>query len=164
MSSFIGQKLREYEIQQQIGEGGSSIVYKAYQSALDRYVAVKAILAARTKDPDFSEKFNEEARLIAHLEHRNIVPIYDYWNDEQGAFLVMRWMRGGTLRNLLYHQGALSLSQVTRLFDQLAEALTVAHESAIIHCDLKPGNVLLDERSNAYLTDFGIARQLGTNH
>src|SRR2546423_1508952 len=158
MASFIGQTLREYEIQQQIGEGGSGVVYKAHQSSLDRYVAVKALLAAHAKTADFIQRFNEEARLIARLEHPNIVPIYDYWADQQGAFLVMRWMRGGTLGNLLYRPGA--LSQVARIFEQLTDALTVAHESGIIHCDLKPANVLLDERGNAYLTDFGIAHHL----
>ena len=108
----------------------------------------------------FAARFAAEAHLIARLEHPHIMPLYDYWNDNTGAYLVMRYLRGGSLRDVLRQQGHLSLSRVVHIMTQITDALSVAHQAHVIHRDLKPDNILLDERENAYLSDFGIAKNL----
>jgi serine/threonine protein kinase len=160
VDDLTGQTIRGYEIRENIGAGGYGAVYRAYQPAVSREVAIKVILPEHASKPDFAQRFEQEARLVAQLEHPHIVPLYDYWRDNDGAFLVMRWLRGGSLRAVLDRQGALSLVQTARLLDQVAEALAAAHEAGVVHRDLKPDNILLDERGNAYLGDFGIAKQL----
>ncbi|MBC8171153.1 MAG: protein kinase, partial [Anaerolineae bacterium] len=122
-------------------------------------VAVKIILPEHAANPEFTARFASEAHLVARLEHPYIVPLYDYWQDENGAFLVMRLVKGGSLRDQL-KQGSLDAKQVMRLFDHVGSALAIAHEAGVIHRDIKPDNILLDQYTNAYLTDFGIAKNL----
>src|SRR5262249_52372920 len=117
----------------------------------------KAIYA---NQPDFIRSFEQEAQLVARLEHPHIVPLYDYWRDPDGAYLVMRFLRGGSLKKKL-EKGALSLDVIDRFLDQLTNALTAAHRNSVVHRDLKPDNIMLDEDGNAYLSDFGIARIAG---
>jgi serine/threonine protein kinase len=162
VADLAGQTLRGYEIRQKVGAGGYGAVYKAYQSAVDREAAIKVILPEHASKPEFAQRFEIEARLVAKLEHPHIVPLYDYWRDESGAYLVMRWLPT-SLRATLQKQNTLSLAQAARLLDQIGDALTVAHQAGVIHRDLKPDNILLDERGNAYLTDFGIAKQLDSS-
>jgi serine/threonine protein kinase len=164
MITLTGQTIRGYEIVEKIGQGGNGAVYKAYQVSVEREVAIKVILPEYANHPDFSKRFENEAKLVAQLEHPHIVPLYDYWHDDTGAFLVMRYIRGGSLRAVLKQQG-LSLAQTARILEHLADALSVAHEHQVIHRDLKPDNILLDERSNTYLSDFGIAKRItSTEH
>jgi WD40 repeat protein len=118
------------------------------------------ILPKHANAPDFIRRFEFEAQLIARLEHIHIVPLYDYWREPNNAYLVMRWLRGGSLFDLLQKQRIWELKDITRLLDQLAAALTVAHRKGVIHQDLTPGNILFDDDRNAYLTDFGIAKRL----
>ena len=124
---------------------------------VDREVAIKIILPEHASQPDFIRRFEVEAQLVAQLEHLHIVPLYDYWRDPEGAYLVMRLMKGGTLGQAL-QRGPLGLSQVTLWLEQIGAALAAAHRQGVIHRDLKPGNILLDQEGNAYLTDFGIAK------
>jgi serine/threonine protein kinase/WD40 repeat protein len=152
-------QIKGYEIRERIGAGGFGAVYKAYQTTIGREVAIKVILPDRANQPDFIRRFESEAQLVARLEHPHIVPLYDYWRDPNGAYLVMRWLRGGSLRDALAN-GAFDLRAIPPLLDQIAGALALAHRSGIIHRDIKPGNILLDEDGNAYLTDFGIAKDL----
>ncbi len=159
MFDLIDQTIREYEFRRKIGSGGYGAVYQAYQPAVKRDVAIKVILPEYASRPEFIQRFEVEAQLVAQLEHPYIVPLYDYWQDDHGAFLVMRWLRGGSLRESLSQQGAWPVAHTSRLFSQIADALSFAHEAGVIHRDIKPGNILLDERGNAYLTDFGIAKQ-----
>ena len=98
----IAQVVKGYELREQIGEGGYGIVYRAYQPLIGRDVAVKIILPQYANHPDFIRRFEWEAQLVARLEHPYIVPLYDYWRDPDGAFLVMRWLRGGNLHTLLH--------------------------------------------------------------
>jgi len=155
MDSLIGQNIKGYEIQECIGEGGFGAVYRAYQSIVKREVAIKVILPEFANQPDFIRRFEFEAQLIARLEHPHIVPLYDYWRESDHAYLVMRALSSNLGAQL--EKGPWSVEDTGRLLDQIAAALTVAHRHGVIHRDIKPDNILLDEDQNAYLADFGIA-------
>ena len=157
---LTGRAIRGYALAERIGMGGFGSVYRAVQPNVDREVAVKIILPAFANHPDFIRRFEAEAQLVARLEHPHIVPLYDYWREPGVAYLVMRLLRGGNIQQLL-KQGPLSIEAATKILEQVCSALTSAHRIGIIHRDLKPANVLLDEDSNAYLADFGIAKNLG---
>lgn len=159
MEKLSGHVIKGYELRDRIGAGGFGAVYKAYQSTVGREVAVKIILPHFSNHPDFIRRFETEAQLIARLEHLHIVPLYDYWRDGDGAYLVMRWLRGGSLGDIL-QKGPIELGTAVLLIDQITSALSSAHRNNVIHRDLKPGNILLDEDDNAYLADFGIAKDL----
>jgi adenylate cyclase len=159
MDDLSGQEIRGYKLIERIGEGGFGVVYRAEQPAVDREVAIKVILPEFADHPEFVRRFEAEARMVAKLEHPHIVPLYDYWRDDEGAFLVMRWLRGGSLRDAL-ESGSLDVEAVGELLDHITDALSLAHEHGVIHRDLKPENILLDEAGNAYLTDFGIAKDV----
>ena len=151
--------VRDYEFLEQIAQGGFGEVYRAYQPGVDRYVAIKVILPALANDPKFIQRFESEAHIIARLEHPNIVPLYDYWRDQDGAYLVMRLLRGGNL-SLELQKGPWTVERAAGLLDQIAPALDFAHRQGVVHRDIKPQNILFDEDGNAYLTDFGIAKDL----
>ncbi len=157
MQSLIGHELKGYRIKERIGVGGFGAVYRAEQSGIQREVAIKAILPNIAQQPDFIRRFEAEAQLIARLEHMNIVPLYDYWRDPDGTYLVMRYLRGGSLKDAL-KQGAFDLGTANKIIQQIGAALDAAHRNGVIHRDLKPANILLDEDGNAYLADFGIAK------
>lgn len=154
---LVGQTIREYQIESVLGTGGFGDVYLARQTNVDRHVAIKMISPRLANDASFQARFDDEAQTIASLEHPHIIPLYDYWRDEGGAYLVMRYVSGGNLRDIMQRQEAMALNQVQRIIGQISEALDVAHEAGIVHRDIKPQNILLDQRGNAYLTDFGIA-------
>jgi WD40 repeat protein len=153
-------KIKGYVIEEEIGEGGFGVVYRATQPVIEREVAIKVILPEFVNDADFIRNFLTEAQLVARLEHPHIVPLYDYWRDKEGAFLVMRWLRGGSLLDWLRENGAMKVDAIATMLDQIASALDTAHRHKIIHQDIKPANILLDEYGNSYLTDFGIAQDL----
>jgi serine/threonine protein kinase len=154
---LIGQSVKGYEIEKAIGSGTFATVYRAYQPVVEREVAIKVIHANHVNDPEFIRRFEVEAQVIARLEHPYIVPLYDYWRSPEGAYLVMRFFRGGSLRQVL-STGPLSLKKGVTYLQQIAAALAVAHRNGIVHQDIKPDNILLDENGNAYLSDFGIAK------
>ena len=159
MENLSGGVIKGYELHERIGAGGFGAVYKAHQSTVGRDVAIKIILPHFANHPDFIRRFETEAQLVARLEHLHIVPLYDYWRDPDGAYLVMRWLKGGNLREAL-HASPFDIESSALLLDQVASALAAAHRNHVIHRDLKPGNILLDEDGNAYLADFGIAKDL----
>jgi serine/threonine protein kinase/WD40 repeat protein len=152
--------IRGYELRERIGEGGFGAVHRAYQSVVDREVAIKVILPQYANNPGFVRSFEAEARLVARLEHPFIVPLFDYWREPDGAYLVMRFFPCGSLRRLLKERGALSADRVAEILAQLAGAVDTAHSHHIIHRDIKPENVLMDDEGNAYLADFGIAQRV----
>lgn len=145
-----------YELHDKIGEGAFAIVYRGTQTGLDRDVAIKAIRAELANHADFIRSFEAEAQMVAHLEHPHIVPLYDFWREPDRAFLVMRWLTGGTLQTNLA-EGPWTLQRTTQMVQEIGSALTFAHHNGVIHRDVKPGNVLLDDEDLTYLTDFGIA-------
>jgi len=151
--------IRGYELRERIGAGGFGVVYRAYQPSVGRDVAIKVILPEYANHPDFIRRFEAEAQLVARLEHLHIVPLYDYWREPDSAYLVMRWLRGGNLRGSL-QRGPWAPEAAARLLDQVAGALAVAHRQGVVHRDVKPENILLDEESNGYLSDFGVAKDL----
>ncbi|MCB9436205.1 MAG: protein kinase [Anaerolineales bacterium] len=158
--NFSGQRFGQYELQSIIGRGGMALVYRARQINLNRDVAVKIIGGQAVGKADFIARFKREADLIARLEHPHILPIYDYGQEGEFLYLVLRLMEGGSLdRRILGHP--LPLNDIDRLIKQIASALDYAHSHEVVHRDLKPNNILLDNFGNAYLMDFGIAKILG---
>lgn len=151
--------IKGYKLGEAVGKGGYGAVYRATQVLVGRDVAIKVILPKYANQPEFIRRFDTEAHLVARLEHPSIVPLYDYWRDPTGAYLVMRWLRGGNLSDAI-KQGPLPLDKLIRFLDQIGDALAFAHRRGIVHRDLKPANILLDDEDHAYLVDFGIAKEL----
>src|SRR5262245_460374 len=120
MNRSSGQIVKGYELRENVGAGGFGEVYRAYQAAVNREVAIKVILPQYANQPEFIRRFEVEAQLVARLEHPHIVPLYDYWRDPDGAYLVMRWLPGN-LRKALEH-GPWSLEAAARLLDHVASA------------------------------------------
>ncbi len=159
MPDLLGATLGPYQILEQIGLGGMATVYKAYQPGMNRLVALKVLPEHYARDPRFVKRFEREAQVVAKLEHRNIIPIYDYGSHDNITYLAMRYLQAGTVKDILAH-GALPLNDVAKLLSDISSALDYAHSQGIIHRDVKPSNVLVDKQGNAYLTDFGIAKVL----
>jgi DNA-binding SARP family transcriptional activator/WD40 repeat protein len=149
--------LRGYTMHQAIGEGAYGRVYAATQPGTERPVALKAIRPELADSPEFVRRFDSEARLVARLEHPHIVALYDYWREPGGAYLVFRFLPGGTARDSVISGGPWSFKRVSRFVEEIAGALMSAHAAGVVHNDVKTSNVLLDDDGAAYLTDFGIA-------
>ncbi|MGI9624381.1 MAG: protein kinase domain-containing protein, partial [Acidimicrobiales bacterium] len=145
-----------YTLHELIGSGLFADVYRATQPSLDRTVAIKAIKAELANQPEFIRGFEAEAQIVAGLEHPYIVPLHDFWREPDRAYLVMRWLGGGTVAATLDGQ-PWSLDSVGYLVEQVGGALAASHRAGVIHRDVKASNVLLDGDGNSYLTDFGIA-------
>ncbi|MDX1993060.1 MAG: serine/threonine-protein kinase [bacterium] len=146
-----------YEIIEEIGKGGMATVYRARQSSVERDVAIKVIKGSIKEDPDAIQRFQREARVIARLEHPHILPIYDFDGAHEPPYIVMRYLDGGTLKDVM-KQGLLPPAEVAYLIQQVASALDYAHRQGIIHRDIKPSNILIDREGNAFVSDLGIAR------
>lgn len=146
-----------YEIMRKLGQGGMAQVYLAREISLDREVAIKVLPAYLVEREDLRKRFRREAKTIAKLAHRSIVPVYDYGEGNKGPYLSMRYMQGGSLADKL-ENGQLSLSDAVKIIDRLADGLDKAHKNGVIHRDLKPGNILFDDDGMAYLADFGIVK------
>jgi hypothetical protein len=156
---LIGKTLGGYRIVEQVGLGGMATVYKAYQPSMDRYVALKVLSTHLTQDPVFAERFRQEARVVAKLEHLHILPVHDHGEEEGYLYLVMRFIEAGTLKDRLA-QAPLALEEARRVVDQVGSALEYAHQLGVVHRDLKPSNVLVDPHGDCYLTDFGISKMV----
>ncbi len=157
MSFNVGDNVGPYKIIEQLGQGGMATVYKAYHASLDRYVAVKALHAAFGEDATFSARFQREARVVAKLEHPNIVPVYDYAEHEKRPYLIMKYIEGDTLKARL-NKAPLTAQEIEKVVDSIGSALAYAHKQGILHRDIKPSNVLVANDGVIYLADFGLAR------
>jgi ATP/maltotriose-dependent transcriptional regulator MalT/predicted Ser/Thr protein kinase len=153
-----GKRIGQYQVVESIGQGGMASVFKAYQSNLDRYVAIKVLPAQHALTPGFAERFEREAKAVALLNHPNILPIIDYGQEGDLTYIVMKYVQHGTLADRTGKPIEMALT--TRLIEQIAAALDHAHSRGIIHRDIKPSNVLLDEGDWVQLADFGLARVL----
>ena len=160
---LIGTTLNnQYTILEEIGRGGMATVYSAKQQSMNRTVAVKVLPRNLLHDPGFFERFEREVEVISTLEHPHILPIYDYGQSDGIPFITMRYLGGGSMAQMI-RRGIPELADIDRPLSQVAQALDYAHQRGIIHRDLKPGNIMLDENGNAYLSDFGIARVMGSD-
>ncbi len=154
---LVGQTLRGCQILRELERGGMSQIYLAEQTSIGRQVVVKVILPDLLGDPTFLQRFEQEVAMTARLQHPHIIPIYDYGEEQGVPFIVMAYMPGGSLEDLLA-EGPLDLDLVADVVKQIATGLDYAHQRGVIHRDIKPANILLDAQRNAVLTDFGIAR------
>jgi tRNA A-37 threonylcarbamoyl transferase component Bud32 len=157
MTFTIGENVGAYRIVEQLGQGGMATVFKAYHAALDRYVAIKVMHAAFKEEANFLARFQREARVVAKLEHPNIVPIYDYAEHNGSPYLVMKFIEGETLKARLA-RGPLSPAETCRIVEAVGAGLDCAHRQGILHRDIKPSNVMLARDGGIYLADFGLAR------
>ena len=157
MSFEIGANVGPYRIMEKLGQGGMATVYKAYHANLDRYVALKVLHPAFLEDPNFLARFQREARLVAKLEHPNIVPVYDFAEHDNQPYLVMKYVEGETLKAHL-NRGRLPVEQIWNVVNAAGAGLGYAHKKGILHRDIKPSNVILTPNGEAYLADFGLAR------
>jgi serine/threonine protein kinase len=156
------QVLGAYRLQERIGKGGMGEVYRATHIQLGREAAVKVLPANLATDEDFLRRFKREASSAAALAHPNILQVYDYGEQDGTPYLVMPYVRGGTLKDR-FAGGKAPASQLAKYLTEVADALDYAHRKGIIHRDVKPANILIDEDDRAYLADFGIAKALEGN-
>ncbi|MBI9046260.1 MAG: SUMF1/EgtB/PvdO family nonheme iron enzyme [Anaerolineaceae bacterium] len=161
MAEYTGKYIGRYHIREQLGEGGMAIVFRAYDTNLERDVAVKFIRTGQIV-PDLLEqmlkRFEREAKALAKLSHANIVIIYDFGKHEEVPYLVIEYLKGGTLKDMT--GTPMDCQEAVRLTIKLADALAYAHKKEIIHRDIKPGNILITENREPKLVDFGIAKIL----
>jgi len=151
------EKIGRYTIKSELGRGGMATVYYANDPRFKRDVAIKVLPAQFMHDVTFRARFEREAQTIAALEHPAIVPVYDFGEEDEQPYLVMRYMPGGSLADRM-KEGPMPVAETIRIIARLASALDEVHSKGIIHRDLKPANVLFDQYDNAFLSDFGIAR------
>lgn len=166
MSELTGQTIGQYSLVQKLGGGGMAEVYKAYQSQLDRHVAIKFIRPELAGDGNFQARFSQEAKAIARLSHGNIVHVYDFGQSGHRYYLVMEYIDGNTLSDYLsswYASGkGIPVNQAFSIIQQIGNALDYAHQQGIIHRDIKPDNILITPNGRVVLTDFGIAKIIET--
>jgi ABC-type branched-subunit amino acid transport system substrate-binding protein/streptogramin lyase len=156
-----GEMFAGYRVESLIGRGGMGVVYRATDLSLERPVALKLIAPELAQDERFRARFLREPRLAAALEHPHVIPIHDAGEHEGQLYLAMRFVEGSDLKTLLEREGRLAPERALAVLAQIADALDAAHRRGLVHRDVKPANVLLDEDGHAYLTDFGITKQLG---
>jgi hypothetical protein len=150
--------LGEFQIGPELGRGGMAAVFLAHEISLDRKVAIKVMSPGLLMDEGSADRFRREAITIAHLNHPNIVSVHSVRQAEGLHFFVMRYIRGRSLEHVIQQAGKLPVPVVRSILYQVASALTYAHRSGVVHRDVKPANILIDEDGNAFVTDFGIAK------
>jgi len=162
--NLTGTRLDRYQVLEQLGAGGMAVVYRGHDTRLDRDVAIK-IIRREAFPPEqldnILKRFNREAKALANLSHPNIVSVYDYGEYRNSPYLVLEYLPGGTLKEMLKERNRLPWPEIVRLLIPVARALAYAHSHGIIHRDVKPSNILITESGEPMLTDFGIAKVIG---
>jgi hypothetical protein len=162
MEDLTGKQFGSYQIVAPLGEGGMAAVYKAYQPAMERYVALKVLPRHFADDPQFVTRFKQEAKVLAQLQHPHILPVFDFGEFDEYTYLVMPFVKSGTLTDELKGE-PFPIERIDKVIAQIGGALDYAHERGLIHRDVKPSNVLIDESGNYLLSDFGLAKILEGN-
>ena len=162
MPFIIGENVGPYRLIEKLGKGGMATVFKAYHPSLDRYVAIKALHPAFMEHPGFIDRFEREAKVVAKLDHPNIVPIFDFSEHEDRPYLVLKYVRGETLKARL-EKSKLTYKESRHIFRVISSALAYAHQESVLHRDIKPSNVLMEKGGQIYLADFGLARMTETS-
>src|SRR6185503_11553577 len=159
VSTFVGTSLGgRYRLDAQIGSGGMSTVYRAFDTVLERQVAVKLMHRDIAHNPDQLERFRREARAVAQLNHPHVVTVIDAGEDDGAPYIVFEYVEGETLKDRIRRLGRLPVDEALAYAIEIARALGCAHAHEIVHRDVKPQNVLIDPEGSAKVTDFGIAR------
>ena len=158
MKYLVGRTLGRYQIIEALGEGGMAQVYKAFQPGLERVVAIKVLPEYYMRDERFLARFQREAQAIAQLSHPNILPVYDFGSEDGVTYIVMQYVEGGTLKDLM--DQAPSYDRIGDLLGQVADALDYAHGQGVLHRDVKPGNILIERERRVLLSDFGLAKMV----
>jgi len=151
-----------YQLLERFGSGGMALIYRARDTLLDRYVAIKVLREDQAHNADFDRQFQNEARAAANLSHPNIVTVYDYGIDNGAPFIVMELVPGTDLKSLLHKRGRFSVEAGIPLIVQACAGIGYAHRAGLVHCDVKPHNMLVTPDERLKVTDFGIARALAT--
>jgi serine/threonine protein kinase len=157
-----GATLAGFEVESVVGVGGIGTLYRARQLRLDRPVALKVVSPEVARDTVVRERLRREARTVAALDHPNVVPLYAAGEEDGNVYIVTRWVEGTELGNLIHDGGPLDPERAARIAAQIAAALELAHEKGVVHRDVKPSNVIVTSEDHVYLTDFGLAKRMGT--
>jgi serine/threonine-protein kinase len=151
-----------YTLEKKLGSGGMATVYLARDLTLERSVAIKILRSDYSKDPAFRERFRQEAKAAANLSHSNIVTIHDFGLDQNRLFIIMENVPGSTLKELIDHRGRLTIEETISIGVQVCAGIGYAHRAGLVHCDVKPHNILVSPDQRVKVTDFGIARALAS--
>jgi serine/threonine protein kinase len=162
MTELVGKQLGRYRIVEEVGHGGMAVVYRAIDGEENREVAIKVLSPYVAQEPKFKARFEQEIQVLRHLRHGNIVPILDYCEAGEYAYIVMPFMVAGTLQQRLVGS-PLPLSAAADILHQISQALDYAHAHGVVHRDIKPSNVLITDEGKVMLSDFGFARVIDTS-
>jgi len=161
IGTVIGTLLNDrFRLEEKIGAGGMSTVYRAYDTTLERWVAIKSMHRDISTDPDQLERFRREARAVARLNHPHVVTVIDFGEDDGSPYIVLELVEGETLKQTIRREGRLPVGEAVAYAIEIGRALSAAHAAHLVHRDVKPQNVLIDQEGRAKVTDFGIARSL----
>ena len=158
MQDLQGRLLGRYQVVEELGRGGMGVVYRAYQPSLNRHVAIKVLPPQLSLDQQLVGRFQREARAAANLRHPNIVVIYDVGEEKGIHYIVMEYLEGRTLKQLVEEEGPLHPKRAAHIVEQVAAALDYAHQRGFVHRDVKPANIFVGPGDHVTLTDFGIAK------
>ncbi|MGW4566013.1 serine/threonine-protein kinase [Streptomyces sp. NPDC004561] len=164
-SELVGRRVANYLVESEIGRGGMAVVYRARDLRLDRTVALKLLAPELARNDTFRQRFTHESRVAAAIDHPHIVPVFEAGETDGMLYIAMRYVSGSDLRHLLDRRGPLPLPDAVRIAAQVASALDAAHDHALVHRDVKPGNILVaegtdsDHPEHVYLTDFGLTKK-----
>ena len=164
MHDLVGTTWGRFQIIEERGRGGMAVVYKAYDGVLQRTVALKVLLPVMAANQEFTQRFRQEAITAANLRHPNIVVIYDVGEYGRFQYIVMEYLDGPTLQQMIEQQGILPLPRVVGILGQLADALDYAHRQGLVHRDVKPANVMVGAQDRVTLTDFGLVKAARGSH